>query len=509
MKWLARLGAVAVLAGTALALAAAPTSASTFNSTADTYVDASAPTTKFGTKAYVRVDGSPILNSYLRFTVSGVGTTTSAVLRFYAESASSSGVSVHSVADTTWSESLMTYNNAPPMGPILTTTGSFAAASWVSVDVSSVVHGDGTYSFALTETGGTALKITSREGTNKPQLITPRPTTPSPYVISKVGSSYKAQSATSGTTFNGSLKSVVQSAVADLELSGGGIVHFNAGDYDYGTEYFKGTNLHSIVFEGAGMNLTTIRNSTNEAADTEPFNFSGAFGVTIRDLAVSAGGSFRSTSDALDFDQGNDSLVERVKIIASRSRAIVFDGKNLGWTSANNTVRDCVITGSAVQGDGIEFLASSNNRVEGCTITGVGGIGIQMTKSSTLADQPNKKASDNVITGNTITESGQHGVEIISGDRNQITNNTVTNSSNLVASKAGIRITSSDSITCDDNVVTGNVSNDNQAVKTQKFGLDIANALCNRTVVGPVPPNNFTPNVTASIHNIGTGTIFQ
>ena len=30
-----------------------------------------------------------------------------------------------------------------------------------------------------------------------------------------------------------------------------------------------------------------------------------------------------------------------------------------------------------------------------------------------------------------------------------------------------------------------------------------------RTIVGPIPPNDFTPNLTGSVRNLGTGTIFQ
>ena len=187
----------------------------------------------------------------------------------------------------------------------------------------------------------------------------------------------------------------------------------------------------------------------------------------------------------------------------------MFDGKNTGWNSLYNRVQDCRIAGSAVQGDGIEFLASSNNRVDRCTITGVGGIGIQLNKSSTVADQPNKKSNDNVLADNIIDQAGQDGISVISGDRNLISGNTVTNSANVTSGRDGIRITSADSIGCDDNTVSADTSIDNQATRTQKYGLNIANTLCNRTIVGPIPPNDFTPNLTGSIRNVGTGTIFQ
>jgi parallel beta-helix repeat protein len=329
---------------------------------------------------------------------------------------------------------------------------------------------------------------------------------PSPYVVSKVGTQYRARSQTTGTTFNGTLKFVVESAVADLEVNGGGTVHFNAGTFDYGTEFFHANNAHDLIFEGAGIDVTIIKNSSTAAADTEPFNFDGVDRVTIRDMTVSAGGTARSTSDALDFDKGNDVLVQRVKVTASRSRAIIFDGKDQGATSLRNQVKDCVITGG-VRGDGIELLASSQDTIQGCTIKNVGGHGIQLNKSSPTAFQPNKKTTDSTVSGNTITNSGQDGVNVNSSDHNTITGNTIKNSSDDKPSRDGIRIDSSDSVTCDDNTVSNNTATDTQATKTQKYGLNIASPLCNRTVVGP--GNNFSGNRTGAIHDLGTGTIYQ
>src|SRR5829696_6398830 len=142
MSWRARLTVIALLASTAVAVSAVPAAASgTFNPVQDTYVDSSSPTSKFGSQPYLKVDNSPILNGYLRFTVQGVGPTTSAVLRLYAESASSTGLDVHTVADTSWTEGQVTYNNAPTIGAIIHSTGSFSAGGWLSVDVSSVVKG--------------------------------------------------------------------------------------------------------------------------------------------------------------------------------------------------------------------------------------------------------------------------------------------------------------------------------------------------------------------------------
>jgi parallel beta-helix repeat protein len=473
---------------------------------ADSYVDASHPTSNFGRATSVRVDASPVLSAYLRFSVTGVGPTSTARLRVFAESANSIGFQVRPVANTAWGETTINAQNAPPVGAVIASSGPVKAATWYSIDVSSVVTSDGVYSFALTTTSSTATRFTSREGANPPQLIAPIATaTLSPIVIDHAGSSFTATGAT-GLLHTGTLKSVVENSVSDLMTNHEtGVIRFPAGDFDLGTTFFRLTSIANVTFEGAGMDATTIHNLTSAAADTEPFNFETATNVVIRDMTIAAGGPARSTSDTIDFDNGSLSTVERVKITGSRARGIVFDGKNNDWNSHGNIVRDCVI--SNVPTIGIQFLASTDNRVERCTVSGTGGHGIQAVKSSSTATQANKKASRNVITGNTVVDAGQDGINITSSDGNQVTNNIVRNSSDDVASRDGIKIAISDSTTADDNVISGNRAFDDQAVKTQRYGLHISSSLANRTVVGP--GNDFTGNLTGPIRNVGTGTIFR
>lgn len=481
---------------------AAPARASTFSAVADTYVDSSQPNGNYGTKSAIQADASPVRIGYVRFDVQGVGSQSSAQLRLRAATSNSLGFSIHTVGDVTWGETTTTYATRPALGTLIASSGAVTSGTWYAFDVSSAVSGDGSYSFAITSTSTTSLKISSRETSSGPQLLVPGPSSPSPYTLSRDGSTYTAASP-NGTTFTGSLKFVVESAVADLRVWGGGTIAFGAGVFDLGSDFFDLDGISNVEFAGQGIDLTFIQNVSSLAKDTEPFNFGGADHIVIRDMTISAGGPARSTSDAIDFDRGNHSLVERVKIVASRARGIVFDGKGSGWTADDNVVRDCVI--SNVPGDGIELLAANRNEIRGCTITDTGIHGIQINKASLSAATPNKKSNDNLIVGNTIDQAGEDGINVISGDRNQIVDNVVTNSSDNVSGRDGIRITSFDSVTCDDNVVDGNVSTDNQAVKTQRYGLHIASSLCNRTVVGT---NDLSGNLTAPLRDVGTGTIY-
>lgn len=496
------LGLLAI-ATAALAIAA-PVAGATGTIVADSYTDTSHPGTNFGSKAYFKVDNSPVLTAYLKFVVSGYVPGKRALLQLHADSATSRGVVVSAVADTSWAEKGITANNAPALGSVIASTGPFKAGTWVTLDVSSAITGDGYVTLAVTTSSSTAIKLTSREGADPPRLLAPAPDAATGYSVVRIGttSTYQATSS-SGLVISGGLASVVESAVADLELGGGGTIDFAAGDFDLGADHLKFYDARNIVFQGAGMDATVLRNHTDSASDTEPFDFTGAFNVTVRDMTVSAGGALRSTSDALDFDDGNYVLVERVKVTSSRARGIIFDGKNSGWDSVSNVVRDCVITG--LPSSGIELLASSHNRVEGCTITGVGRYGIQVNKSSTSADQPNKKSCYNEITGNTITQAGLDGIMVNSGDRNLIEGNTVADSSDDTSGRDGIRIGVADSQTAEDNVVRGNTCSDDQTVKTQRYGISVVNALCLRTVVGP--GNVLIGNRLGAIYNVGTGTV--
>jgi hypothetical protein len=140
---------------------------------ADSYVNETSPTTNYGSQTSLRTDGSPILRSYLRFNVQGLsGNVTRATLRVFANTASSAGCSANSVANNTWSESTLNYNNAPPVGGALGSSGSFGAGVWINVDVTAYITGNGTYNLALTPLGTTAISFASREaGTNAPQLV--------------------------------------------------------------------------------------------------------------------------------------------------------------------------------------------------------------------------------------------------------------------------------------------------------------------------------------------------
>jgi hypothetical protein len=149
--------------------------------TADAHVQADFPTTNYGTSTTLRIDNSPVANGYLKFAVSGLtDPVTKATLRLFARTTATTAVTVSSVADTPWTETGITYDTAPAIGAQIGTTGALTAGTWATVDLTSAVKGDGTYSFALKTTSSTSRSFDSKEGANKPELIIETGTTTTP-----------------------------------------------------------------------------------------------------------------------------------------------------------------------------------------------------------------------------------------------------------------------------------------------------------------------------------------
>jgi hypothetical protein len=146
----------------------------TFNVSADSYVNATSPDTNYGSATAVRADGSPIINGYLRFTVQGLAgyPVMHAYLLLYANTSSNIGFSVQAVGDNSWDENTITYNNAPPVGALINSSGAYTSGNYVVVDVTPYVTGEGTYSFAITTPGSTTLSFAAKEsGANAAELV--------------------------------------------------------------------------------------------------------------------------------------------------------------------------------------------------------------------------------------------------------------------------------------------------------------------------------------------------
>ncbi len=149
----------------------------TFVPVADASVDGSkhARSTNDGTATTLEVDKSPNIRSFLRFDVSlpPGSTLTGATLKLYTTTASASaGWTLYKVADTTWSETLITYNNQPALGTQLGSSGSWSGCPcFTQVSIPAAILTPGLNSFGLVTANNAAKVFHSREGTNVPQLV--------------------------------------------------------------------------------------------------------------------------------------------------------------------------------------------------------------------------------------------------------------------------------------------------------------------------------------------------
>ena len=145
----------------------------TFNPIADAYVTSAIPNTNYGGSQQIRFDASPVVNGYLTFKVQGLnGAVVSARLKLYANSSTSVGCKVFAVPNVAWGEKTITYNTAPPLGNQIGSIGAFNGSTWITIDVTPLVTGNGTFSLAISGLNATAISLASREtGAKAPQLI--------------------------------------------------------------------------------------------------------------------------------------------------------------------------------------------------------------------------------------------------------------------------------------------------------------------------------------------------
>jgi acid phosphatase type 7 len=144
-----------------------------FAPTADAYVDATLPTSNFGSVTSIHVDNSPVKHFLLKFSVTGVNgrAVTSAKLRLRCVDPATFGGEFHRLLDTSWGETTVNWNNAPAGEPaIVASLGSVVVGSTYEVDLP-FVTGDGTYALRVVSTSTNGADYSSKEGSVPPQIV--------------------------------------------------------------------------------------------------------------------------------------------------------------------------------------------------------------------------------------------------------------------------------------------------------------------------------------------------
>jgi hypothetical protein len=112
------------------------------------------------------------MRSYLRFNVQGLtGPVVRATLRVFVTNTTSPGYRVRVVNNNIWTETGITYSNAPEMSTVIGSSGPVTNNTWTTVDVTSYITGNGVFNMGLDSTSNVATILASREAANKPQLI--------------------------------------------------------------------------------------------------------------------------------------------------------------------------------------------------------------------------------------------------------------------------------------------------------------------------------------------------
>jgi hypothetical protein len=147
----------------------------------DAYVKSSSPTNNYGSSSSLRqrISSSEIFYTYLKFEVTGLaGAIRNARLRLYVTDASPDGGAVYLVSNdykdtaTPWIESELKWDNAPAIdGTALSAAGEVSVGTWVELEVTPAIVGNGIYSFGLKNNVSNLVYYSSKEGANSPELV--------------------------------------------------------------------------------------------------------------------------------------------------------------------------------------------------------------------------------------------------------------------------------------------------------------------------------------------------
>ena len=289
---------------------------------------------------------------------------------------------------------------------------------------------------------------------------------------------------------------VVMDAITALPPEGG-TVRLSAGHFDFGE---SGLTIHDrpgIVIEGAGWDVTFVRNRSSVDEDREVFDFTNCDRAAVRDIAVTAAGPPRLTSDAFDFDNCSGCILERVRITASRGRGIIFDGKASDGRAIGNIVRGCEISGCA--GSGIELLCTGFCDIIDCSSQGNGDAGLKINRNLRSA----QNSSHNIVLGGEFAGNVRDGISIYESDANAIVGARCVNNR-----RDGIRVEAfpTSQMTAEENRVLGSICDDDQVYATQKYGIDLIADPAGTVANTQLWDNKLTGNVVGDLVDGGSET---
>jgi hypothetical protein len=145
----------------------------TVGATDDTYIYQGAKTTNYGSDVSMTTVGTSnkVKRVYLRFSVSGIpagATVTGARIVLTALNASGVKPTLKKQTAGTWTESTLTYANAPALGSNITTPPAVKAGP-VTFQVQNIVKSNGPFAFGMTQGSTKATNWGTKESATPPQ----------------------------------------------------------------------------------------------------------------------------------------------------------------------------------------------------------------------------------------------------------------------------------------------------------------------------------------------------
>ena len=133
----------------------------------DAHVDEGTPDTNLGAENFLRLQNSVnrVSRGYLKFDVPATTETITQVNLWVYSQNMDQDLTASIITDNSWTETGITFNNSPALGSDIATSTT-TPGTWTTMDVSSYINGEGTYSIGLSQSTASTGRLASRENNN-------------------------------------------------------------------------------------------------------------------------------------------------------------------------------------------------------------------------------------------------------------------------------------------------------------------------------------------------------
>ena len=322
----------------------------------DSFVKSSTATTNYGTGSTLRQRKTPTetLTSYLKFDVTGLsGAAQSAKLRLFVTEASVDGGGVYVVSNnylgtaTAWVQGGLNWNNAPAIsGTALSSAGTVSVGSWVEFDVTGAITGNGIYSFGLKNNSSDVVQYSSKEASNKPELVIQAGTSPPPSGSPIISSFAPTSGAVATTEVN----------ITGANFIGATSVKFNGVSASTFT-VDSATQIRATVPDGAGTGKISVTTAAGTAQSADEFIVTTGGGSTTTSFLPLHDSFVRLSTPTTNFGTST-TMRQRKTATETLTMYLKFDVSGLSSAAQSAKLR-LNVTEASTDGGGV-YVVSNN-----------------------------------------------------------------------------------------------------------------------------------------------------